>query len=449
MSTAQILEELEHVTGSNAKRAILVKQVENGLLRDVFRAAQDPYVTYYVNKFKMPQPTEGFNGDETLIDFLDFITLQLATRAITGNAAKAATIEKFSRMNELSQKWCLRILLKNLRCGVQETSVNKVWPGTIKSFAVQLANVLLSTYEKGIGIVLKEHPKYPLRVEPKLDGLRCVAVKKDGIVTLFTRGGSVLETLPSIKAALVDGQYDNVVLDAEAIAQDWNESASVMMSHKVLKDDTNMRLNVFDALPIEHWIEQKSDALLPYQQRIQLVADVLKSLPANSPVKQVMGVTVNSDDELLAFYATVMNEGYEGIMLKDLKAAYVFKRSDAVLKLKPITSFEGMIIGWYNGRRGSKREGIFGGFEVLLPNRVITRVGGGFNDQFRAEVQLEGPDAYVGRIMEIEGQPDPMTKDGLTVDGKVRFPVYLRMRDCGDVDRKVIETGETYMLGTE
>ena len=44
----------------------------------------------------------------------------------------------------------------------------------------------------------------------------------------------------------------------------------------------------------------------------------------------------------------------------------------------------------------------------------------------------------------MEGQPDPLTGDGLTKDGKVRFPVYIRERDPRDVDQKLNELAKNY-----
>jgi len=80
----------------------------------------------------------------------------------------------------------------------------------------------------------------------------------------------------------------------------------------------------------------------------------------------------------------------------------------------------------------------------LLPNGVITNVGSGFNDSVRAQIQLEQPDNWIGRIVECEAQPDPMTSDGLTEDGRMRFPVYVRTRDKSDVDPKVMSAFEAY-----
>jgi len=110
--------------------------------------------------------------------------------------------------------------------------------------------------------------------------------------------------------------------------------------------------------------------------------------------------------------------------------------------------YEGIIVGHYEGRRGSKREGLWGGFEVMLSNGIVTRVGSGFTDKMKAEINLN-PDSWIGRIVEMEGQPDPLTGDGLTKDGKVRFPVYVRERDSRDVDHQIIERFESFKKSDE
>ena len=445
-----ILEELEATAGSLAKREILDANAKNPLLKQAFVAAGDPYTVYYVNKFKMPPARDVKDplwiADDVIVEaFLKFINEMLASRVLTGNSAKTAITERFARMTELQQKWCTRIILKNMRCGVQST-VNKVWPGAIKTFDVALAETLKSDFVKGEGIKLLEPVRYPVRVEPKLDGLRCVAIKKDGKVTFFTRNGTELDSMPKIKEALEEAKIDNIVLDGEGMAADWNESASVMMS-KTQKDDSNLVYNVFDAMPLADWVAQECN--IPYIERSKLVLEVVLACVdftqnATPRVRQVPHIMAQNESELKTYFKRCMDDGFEGVMLKTLDTPYKFKRSDNIMKLKPCVTYEGVIVGHYEGRRGTKREGLFGGFEVVLPNGVITRIGGGFNDALKADVQLQGPDTFLGKIVEIEAQPDPLTKDGLTVDGKARFPVFTRFRDEGDVDPKVSAAGVTY-----
>jgi ATP-dependent DNA ligase len=443
-----ILEELEATAGSNAKKEVLQLNHGNELLKRAFVAAQDPYTVYYVNKFKAPPALakQIVDDDKAMTALLDVVLPQLSSREVTGNAAKELLWMVYQLLDERQQKWYTRIILKNLRVGVQESTVNKVWPGLVRSFSVALAQTLKSEFTRGEGIKILDKVSYPVRVEPKLDGLRCIAVKQNGEVTFYTRNGTVLESMPKIKAALEAAKYDNIVLDGEGMAADWNESASVMMS-KTQKDDSNLYYNVFDAMPLADWVAQET--ALTYAERCKIANEVVLACVdfaqnATPRVRLVPNITANNEDELKAFFARCMNDGYEGVMLKRMDTPYEWDRSKNILKLKPCVTYEGVIVGHYEGRRGTKREGQFGGFEVLLPNGIITRVGGGFNDADRAQIQLDGPDSWVGRIVECEAQPDPLTKDGLTEDGKMRFPVYNRTRDAVDVDPRVLQAYDAW-----
>jgi DNA ligase-1 len=265
-------------------------------------------------------------------------------------------------------------------------------------------------------------------VEAKLDGLRVVAVKSKGEVTLYTRNGTVLETLPRIKAAIEELPVDDFVLDGEAMGEDWNESASVVMSAKSKKDDSTMRYHVFDYVPLADWQAQKTD--LTYSERLAILNPLIISQGDSSPFRLVKSMTCSNEEELRSFYTSCLDENYEGVMLKDVNAKYQWKRSAAILKLKPVATEEGVVIGWYEASVATKRAGQFGGFRVLTPNGVVTRVGGGYSDKLKTEVNAD-PNSWIGRIVECEHQPP------FTPDGKMRFPVFCRFRDPSDVDPKI------------
>lgn len=456
-SVVQILEDLENVpegTGSNTARLKMVQaNSENVLLRRVFAMTYDPYMVFYVLKIAKPKISGPWiseeHSDKHVSTFLDSLENELATRKITGNAAKDRVKSRLDAMSPLEQKWCTRILLRNLRCGVQASTVNKVWPGTIVPFTVMLANKVKSSFVKGEGIKLLENIKYPVQIEPKLDGLRCVAIKQSGVVTLYTRNGNELDTMPSIKAYLEQFMPDDFVFDGEGLATTWNKSSSVMMSTKNSKDDKDLVLNVFDALTLEEWKAQRCYTTSCFaNRRAGLEHEITKMTNVQQgPVVAVDCLVANNDEELLTYYAKCMDAGFEGIMVKDLDAVYEWDRTDAVKKLKPVAEEEGVVVGWYEGRVGTKFEGQFGGFYVMFLNGVITRVGGGYSKPDRALIQLEGPTSWLGKILQCEFQPDPLTTDGLTVDGRLRFPVYIRERDDRDVDPLKIRPGREF-LGT-
>lgn len=427
----EILDELENIGSRLEKDAILQKNKDNDLLRDTFKAALDPYVVYHVNKFSLTKSHKQSNSsyDEQLRNFLVFIATKLATRELTGNAAKQAVSDMISNMSPKCSKWAQRILLRNLRCGVQDSSVNKVWPKLVVKFSCALAQTIDATVTEN-DFDLRQQLVFPVRVEPKLDGLRCIVIKRAGTVTAYTRNGTVLDTIPKILSAIENASIDNVVLDGECMGEDWNESASVLMSSKNKKDDSNIGYYVFDAMSIEEWLASKSK--LPLSKRVELVDDLVKKIN-NEKVSQVSGITVKSVDELREVYEACLDEGYEGVMIKDLSVEYLFKRSDALLKLKPVATYEGVIVSSFNGRDNTRLANKFCGFNILLQNGVVSEVGGGFSDVLRAEIALNGVDSYIGKIVEAEGQP-PLTKDG-----KIRFPVFLRFREESDVDPAVIE----------
>ena len=240
-SVIDILELLESDNSRLFKEEVLESNNDNELLRRVFITVGDPYINFFVSKFKVPKAFRHHEEDDFIIEnFLNLIIDELSTRQLTGNDARGAVEQFFLTLDERQTKWCTRILLKNLRCGVQSTTVNKVWPGSIVGFSVQLAETLRSSHDPSKGIIIKDEIRYPVRVEPKLDGLRCIAVKHNGEVTMFTRSGSVIETLSRIKRTLEAAPWDDFVLDGEVMGKDWNESASVVMSRKHGKDDSNM-----------------------------------------------------------------------------------------------------------------------------------------------------------------------------------------------------------------
>jgi DNA ligase-1 len=431
----EVLEQLESDSSRLFKEKVLTDNKDDLLLRDFLTMAFDPWKNWGVAKYNRPDPLPG-NSNHEDVELSTFMVLleALNRRVLTGNKAREAVEVAMSQFDALGQKWCERLLWRNLRCGVSATTINKIWPGSIVPFAVALAESLTTVGVNG-DFKITDPVKYPVRVEAKLDGLRLIAVKNRGEVSLFTRSGTPIETLPKIVQAIKDLKEDDIVLDGEVMGEDWNESASVVMSSKSKKDDSTMRYHVFDIVDFTAWQQQVSNT--HYRARLldlQLtIGDTL-----GTPFRYVKSTTANDETELRQFYNECLAEGYEGVMLKRLDTPYQWKRTDAILKMKPVATEEGVIVGWHLSPEKTKRAGQFGGFHVLTKNGVVTKVGGGYTDVLKKQIQDEGPDTYIGRIAEVEHQP-PFTNDG-----KLRFPVFSRFRDAADVDPQIVETYERW-----
>lgn len=432
MTIIQILELLESDNSRLFKEEVLRKNAENAELRRFLVLSFDPWKDWGVAKYEKPVAQRPVAcGDNIIIKYMDLLE-RLNARELKGNAAREAVTLAMSEGDALAQKWMERLLWRNLRCGVSVATINKIWPGSVIPFAVSLAETLPTKGSNG-EFEITQPVVYPVRVEAKLDGLRCVAVKSKGEVTLYTRSGTVLETLPRIKSAIEALAADDIVLDGEVMGEDWSESASVVMSSKSKKDDSKMLFHAFDLISIEDWKRQKSET--HYRARLLDLQMVLGDT-TGTPFRYVKSVMANDEQDLREFYSGCLEEGYEGVMLKDIGAPYQWKRSPAILKLKPVATEEGVVVGWYEANANTKRAGQFGGFVVLTPNGVTTRVGGGYTDALKSQIFSEGPDSYVGKIVECEHQPP------FTPDGRLRFPVFTRFRDPSDVDPKVLAAYE-------
>lgn len=436
-----VIETLELLESDNSrlfKERLLSENKGNVQLRRFLTLAFDPWKNWGVAKYDKPEPLPVSQGENHVVAFMDLLE-RLNNREMTGNAARDAVNDAMGQLDEYEQKWCERLLWRNLRCGVSAQTINKIWPGSIVPFAVALAESL-STQGVNGDFKIVDPINYPVRVEAKLDGLRLIAVKNRGEVALFTRSGTPIETLPKIIQAIKDLKHDDIVLDGEAMSSDWNESASIMMSSKSKKDDSTMRYHIFDCVKFEDWQQQKSET--HYRARLLDISIIVGDVQG-TPFRYVKSTTANDETELREFYNECLTEGYEGVMLKRLDTPYQWKRTDAILKMKPVCTTELVIVGSYNGNVGSKHQNEWGGFKAKASNGVITHVGGGFNNKIREEIKASGPDVYIGRIIECEYQPDSLSGTGFTADGKLRFPVFSRFRDVRDVVdenlKKIIE----------
>ena len=436
----EILEQLESDNSRLFKEKVLTENKDDLLLRDFLTMAFDPWKNWGVAKYNRPDPLPG-NSNHEDVELSTFMVLleALNRRTLTGNKAREAVEVAMSQLDVVGQKWCERLLWRNLRCGVSATTINKIWPGSIVPFAVALAESLTTVGVNG-DFKITDPVKYPVRVEAKLDGLRLIAVKNRGEVSLFTRSGTPIETLPKIVQAIKCLKEDDIVLDGEVMGEDWNESASVVMSSKAKKDDSTMRYHVFDIVDFSAWQQQVSNT--HYRARL-LDLQLTIGDTEGKPFRYVKSTTANDETELREFYNECLTEGYEGVMLKRLDTPYQWKRTDAILKMKPVATEEGVIVGWHLSPEKTKRAGQFGGFHVLTKNGVVTKVGGGYTDTQKKQIQEEGPDTYIGRIAEVEHQP-PFTNDG-----KLRFPVFSRFRDPADVDPKILSAYDDYKACNE
>ena len=412
------------------KEAIILAIAEEG--NDEFfagcRLALDPMIT-----FGLKQIPEKKDEDGPGLSWNDFniIVECLRNRDLTGNAARDAVDALIKRATQQEWNgWYRRILIKDLRCGTSEKTINKVVEKKYADYAIpvfgcQLAHDSANHETKVSGKKL---------IEVKLDGVRVITiVRADGRVDMFSRNGKALDNFPHIveqisrvvKAKSTSKDMD-LVLDGEIMSSSFQD----LMKQVHRKDNVEAGdavLNLFDTIPladfekgvynkdqttrssmVKFWVEQ-NQALLP---NVTYVANELVDLDTEDG--QVRYKEIN---------AKAIAGGYEGIMLKDPLAGYECKRSVAWLKLKPFIEVSLTVVATEEGT--GKNVGKMGALvcEGVDDGKAIrVNVGSGFTDEQRDEFWSCRVD---GQIVEVRADAVTQNQDGTY---SLRFPRFKSFR---------------------
>jgi DNA ligase-1 len=389
--------------------------------------------------FGLKQIPEKTDEDGPGIDWDTFngVAQRLRNRDLTGNNARDAVAALVAQAtNAQWNGWYRRILIKDMRAGFSENTVNKVVGKnashySIPVFSCQLAHDSANHESKVIG------PKF---LEIKLDGVRVITIAyPDGRVDQFSRNGKELVNFPHVKAqfASVAKQFSEpMVFDGEIMSSSFQD----LMRQVHRKSDvqsSDAELYLFDWMPLSEFQAGKSKKT--QAQRSKELEDwfedkMFLQLLNVKVVKQEL-VDLNSADGKKRFKE--INEkaiagGYEGIMIKDPNAKYETKRSVAWLKLKPFIEVSLTVVGVEEGT--GKNVGRLGALvcEGVDDGRtILVNVGSGYSDDQRI-AYWASRDEIVGKVVEVRADAITQNQDGTY---SLRFPRFRTFRGFKDGEK--------------
>lgn len=422
-----IIVELEADNSRLAKESIIAREALAG--NDEFfagcRLALDSMITFGVKKVDEKQGN-GSGVDWTLFKGLAEL---LSQRELTGHAALEAIDAVKQQATEAQWNgWYRRILIKDMRAGFSEKTVNNVVAKIKKTyeipvFSCQLAHDSSNHESKVAGEKL---------IEVKLDGVRVIAiVNPNGHVGLFSRNGKSLDNFPLVEQQLsqVAGTFtEPMVLDGEIMSASFQDLMKQVHRKSDVKSDDAV-LNLFDILTLKefqsgisttpqinrshklaHWYNQHS------QQLPNITTLTQKHVDLDTAEGQQLFKEINQQ---------AIAGGYEGIMIKDLDAVYECKRSASWLKLKPFIEVTLEVRDVEEGT--GRNEGRLGALvcEGVDDGKAIrVNVGSGFTDGDRTGF-WSARDRLVGQTVEVRADAVTQNQDGTY---SLRFPRFLRFR---------------------
>lgn len=391
--------------------------------------AYNPYYTFHV---KQVPESEGIEHAENPWPVFWGLLEGLRTRSFSGHRARDAILETMKRFDSLEwNNLCRRVLIKDLRCGISEKTLNKVLGKTewkIPVFSCQLAQDSTDQPKKLKGIK---------RLECKLDGVRVLAVVSGNSCSLFSRNGKEFLNFPHIAEAILEqrrafqygrGTGGHFVLDGEIVG----ESFQKLMKQAHRKSDAvtdGMVYHIFDIIPLDALKEGHCN--LQQYKRIEWLESARSQLMETDCLRIMNGLDVDLDtaeghDIMNRYAQDCVAEGFEGIMIKSMDAPYLCKRTDYWMKWKPTITVDLKIVGFEQGTgRNADRLGAIICEGDDNGRHICVNVGSGLSDGDRDEY-WRSRDLLLGHLVEVQADAVTQNQDG---SYSLRFPRFLRFRD--------------------
>ncbi len=415
----KIIVELESDNSRLFKEGVIENHLNNEVLQEGLVMCLDPLVTFGVKQ--VPESEKDGKG-LSWADFKKAANL-LIDREKTGHAARDLIIDLIdSSKKDQWNNWYRRILIKDLRCGVSEKTVNNVAKKMDLDFKVPVFSCMLA--HDGA-----KHPKKikgDCLVEYKYDGVRVLAIVKNGRATLYSRNGKIFNNFPHIENALSKSEYNNFVFDGEVMSDDFQALMKQVYRKSGAKTD-DAYLALFDLLPLKEFNNGKSK--LNSIERKEELNKLSKTF--DNVIKLVDYEIINFDNEdgqnkFSAMNKEALDKGFEGLMIKPNDNYYECKRSHAWLKIKPFIEVTLKVVDIQEG--SGKHAGKLGAFQVEGEDDgkfFSLSVGSGLTDDDR-EKFWSAKNRLIGRMVEIRA--DAITQ---SIEGEhfsLRFPRFKNFR---------------------
>lgn len=379
--------------GSPIKKVEMLKAYPyQGELKTTLKLATDPFITFGVT---------AVEGEPVMNQDVLTVLGRCMRRELTGNAAKLELGQACADAEE--QELITRILRKDLRCGVGEKLILQAYPDLIRQFSVMRADKFESL-----------NKRFNYVIEPKYDGLRCIAIVEDGSVTLLSRNGKEFTSADHLKPQLLKlaANIGYCVFDGELTAGSFNDSVSAVKKKDTQNPD--IIFNAFDVLDMVEW----KNPITPYYQRRNYLSGAFAKAGEQPNLLLVPSYKIESEAEAYRFYNRFLSQGYEGGIVKNNQGLYRFKRHKDWLKLKEVNEVDLRVESLVQGE--GKYYGMLGALIVKYKGKRVS-VGAGFSDTER-ELWWKNPNLIQGKVIEIRYHQE-------TPDGSLRHPRLYRVRD--------------------
>lgn len=394
-----ILTILKEIVADNSrltKESILKRELNNALLKRVLHAALDPRAQYYIRKIPAYTP-EGTTSLNSVLDYLDLFK----NRTVTGNDGVEMLRMMLTSLNADDAKVLELIIGKDLKCGVSESTVNKIWKGFIETTPYCRCSLLSD---------LKDHKdlKRGYYSQTKLDGSYVsIDFNESGLIEIYTRNGNnynidyfkpivdELKKHDNLRGFQLNGEclvkFEGKLLDRKT----GNGILNSVLKDGVLEEGHEIIVIVWDMVPLSD-VKPKGKCAIPYSERYTSLVEALKGYTV---ITIAATKIVYSLEEALVHYQEQLELGEEGTVLKAPDMLWKDGTSKQQFKLKLAFDLDLLVVGFKAGK--GKNAKTFGSIECKTSDGLLTVNVSGFKDAERVAIWKDYK-SYIGTIMAVK-----------------------------------------------
>jgi len=408
---ARAVYEIQATSSRNDKLALLERYAELPGFKETMRFVYDPYIKTGIADKKLIKGMHDMKNERlTVYDIIEYFKVN---QTGTDDDVRFAWLFINAQETDQAKDLAFAMITKNLKIGVTDTSLNKVYGA---DFIPRIGCMLGVPYPEN-----KHKVRGPFIATEKLDGIRRILVKENGECRMYSRSGIEDEGLVEI---IEEARYlpDNTVYDGELLAMGtYRNSIALRQATNSIANRKGIRtgvsFNIFDIIPIDEFKRGASEytalnrkVLLGSMfgdEGVQYLRDdwakmmvafdigaqgftTIKAVP-------ILGV-VNTEEEITELVTPIWKRGGEGIMLNTFEGYYELKRSNSLLKVKYVESMDLKVVDIQEGT--GKYEGMLGAVVVEYKGYRVG-VGSGFSDEERQRF-WDNPEEIIGKTIEVD-----------------------------------------------
>lgn len=321
--------------------------------------------------------------------------------------------------NENVRDLLIRVLLKDLKIGMNVKSINKAINGLIPMFDVMKASSYDDKNSVGFN---KKASKYGYMMMIKENGIRGEIIKENGHIVVKSRQNKIVEGFDELDKAfqnMPDGYlYEGEILKVGEFNTSKEQFKETDKIYSIKGKKRNLMIKLFDLIPLDKFNEGEWGVKAIERKKI-LKEFVDKN---NHPLVQFADIIYQGTDISIIQkkLEEVSKDGYkEGLMVMLNDGKYEAKRTKLILKCKLFNTIDLRVV---DIKESKEKPGTMGSAIVMYKGNSVGVSGWKEEDKI---YYYKNPQELIGKIIEIKFKEVTVDKNGVE---SLQFPNVVRIR---------------------